>query len=740
MSRGQIVTFYSYKGGVGRTMALANVAALLAQRGKRVLAIDFDLEAPGLHRYLLHPEPGVEPDRYQPAGMQDGLIDFFRELDARSQATGPETRIADTEDAVLQEPIARWLGEMLDSRRYLYEIHLTNPDVPGARPLLHFMAAGRFDDRYAERIQKFDWREFYAAHGESFDELVRQLKERFDYILIDARTGLSDIGSISTIVLPDRLVLVCAPNRQSIHGALEVGRQVALQKRSLLLVPLMARLENAEKELQQTWIDIARQGFEAVFREVYGLEHCNLGPYLSEVRVPHDSFYSYGELIAAERESASVSHSLTEAYAKILPYVEGKPPWEARPQAASMATGVVSAFMASAPVDRAAAQQILGKIAALGIRPWIPEPDAGPLREALLRAIQTPACRSMVLFLSRAGVREHEWVAEIQQALMAIPEHVEITPIALDPLNDIAVPAGVETLLRARGVRLATASLDPEMSGFAERFARRVLDATNISREEELVLHLGHRRSQWDVDVPPPWRHLPVLDLRLGFRGERDFSPSSEEWQEIHDKAAALNALLPRLRRLDVFGLAPLGVGAIVGKIWDRGTGVTLHTYNSRFGAKEGQVWSSLLDPEDEARTGQWQPEDGRYVRLPSPPEPSQAASTLLLALVPVERSDYLANIHRWNQQRAEPPPVAWIQTPVAIASPEEARLVLVEILGAFRFLRRAHPHVDTLDVITTLPLAMMPLLGHHLRQFGAVRLFDQVMQSKDYRLAVSFH
>ena len=83
---------------------------------------------------------------------------------------------------------------------------------------------------------------------------------------------------------------------------------------------------------------------------------------------------------------------------------------------------------------------------------------------------------------------------------------------------------------------------------------------------------------------------------------------------------------------------------------------------------------------------------------------------------------------------------MAWIQTPVAIASPEEARLVLVEILGAFRFLRRAHPHVDTLDVITTLPLAMMPLLGHHLRQFGAVRLFDQVMQSKDYRLAVSFH
>src|SRR5437868_12111858 len=57
---GQIISFYSYKGGVGRSMALANVAWILASNGKRVLAVDWDLEAPGLHRYfrpfLLDPE------------------------------------------------------------------------------------------------------------------------------------------------------------------------------------------------------------------------------------------------------------------------------------------------------------------------------------------------------------------------------------------------------------------------------------------------------------------------------------------------------------------------------------------------------------------------------------------------------------------------------------------------------------------------------------------------------------
>src|SRR6267378_2203150 len=50
----RIITFYSYKGGTGRSMALANVAWILASQGNRVLMVDWDLEAPGLHRYV-HP-------------------------------------------------------------------------------------------------------------------------------------------------------------------------------------------------------------------------------------------------------------------------------------------------------------------------------------------------------------------------------------------------------------------------------------------------------------------------------------------------------------------------------------------------------------------------------------------------------------------------------------------------------------------------------------------------------------
>src|SRR5271166_4838811 len=67
---GPVCTFYSYKGGVGRSMALANVAALLAGWGKKVLVVDWDLEAPGLEKFFVR--PGVRLVRDTP-----GLVDLI---------------------------------------------------------------------------------------------------------------------------------------------------------------------------------------------------------------------------------------------------------------------------------------------------------------------------------------------------------------------------------------------------------------------------------------------------------------------------------------------------------------------------------------------------------------------------------------------------------------------------------------------------------------------------------------
>src|SRR5205823_3755864 len=63
------ITFYSFKGGVGRTFALVNVAAELARRGRRVLLVDFDLEAPGLETF----------ERLRPSEPHPGVVEYVKD-------------------------------------------------------------------------------------------------------------------------------------------------------------------------------------------------------------------------------------------------------------------------------------------------------------------------------------------------------------------------------------------------------------------------------------------------------------------------------------------------------------------------------------------------------------------------------------------------------------------------------------------------------------------------------------
>ena len=82
-----VITFYSYKGGVGRSMALANVAELLAQRGYSVVVCDWDLEAPGLERFLTDDEHELNRFIAQP-----GIIDLIQEY---KEAGHPSPGIGD---------------------------------------------------------------------------------------------------------------------------------------------------------------------------------------------------------------------------------------------------------------------------------------------------------------------------------------------------------------------------------------------------------------------------------------------------------------------------------------------------------------------------------------------------------------------------------------------------------------------------------------------------------------------
>jgi Mrp family chromosome partitioning ATPase len=87
MTKGRIVSFYSYKGGLGRSMTMANVAWILASNGRRVLTIDWHLDAPGLHRYF-------GPFLLDPLLTETrGFIEFVADYAAQAARTGEVSKM-----------------------------------------------------------------------------------------------------------------------------------------------------------------------------------------------------------------------------------------------------------------------------------------------------------------------------------------------------------------------------------------------------------------------------------------------------------------------------------------------------------------------------------------------------------------------------------------------------------------------------------------------------------------------
>src|SRR5215813_4868746 len=139
----RIITFYSYKGGTGRTMALANVAWILASNGKRVLAVDWDLESPGLQRYL-HPFLVDKQLRYS-----TGVIELIRDY-----ADATLERHAD-------ENNPRWFADYARVSRHAFSLSYDFP-APG---VLDFLPAGQQGPGYGDAVNTFDWGNFYSRLG-----------------------------------------------------------------------------------------------------------------------------------------------------------------------------------------------------------------------------------------------------------------------------------------------------------------------------------------------------------------------------------------------------------------------------------------------------------------------------------------------------------------------------------------------------------------------------------------------
>ena len=192
-----VTTFYSFKGGVGRSMALVNVASELAKRGKRVLVVDLDLEAPGLDTF----------DVTKSSDLKLGLLDFVCDY--------------------------RKTDEVPDVREYVYQAQV---DLGNGQ--LWIMPAGLQDQGYHGRFRSVDWGDLYSRQNGFllFEDLKEQWKEllKMDYVLIDSRTGHTDVGGICTRQLPDAVVIFFFPNEQNRLGLLSVVSQIRAESKGPL--------------------------------------------------------------------------------------------------------------------------------------------------------------------------------------------------------------------------------------------------------------------------------------------------------------------------------------------------------------------------------------------------------------------------------------------------------------------------------------------------------------------------
>lgn len=294
---GRIITFYSYKGGTGRTMLLANVAWVLASNGKRVLVVDWDLEAPGLHRYL-HPFL-VDPE----LTATEGVIDFMTDYSVRAMTPNPES--------------GEWWRSLADISRYAVSLEHAFP----AGATFDFAPAGRQGDVYAARVNSFNWQDFYnRLGGGAFLEVVTErMRADYDYVLVDSRTGVSDTAGICTVQLPDALVVCFTLNTQSIEGAAAVAESVSAQ-RHIPIFPIPTRIEFAEKQK----LDLARSRAHERFAPVMShLDPAGRDAYWGGVEVIYQPFYAYEEVLATFADRPNQTNSLLAAVERITSHITG---------------------------------------------------------------------------------------------------------------------------------------------------------------------------------------------------------------------------------------------------------------------------------------------------------------------------------------------------------------------------------------------------------------------------------
>ncbi|MFT5874731.1 MAG: MinD-like ATPase involved in chromosome partitioning or flagellar assembly [Clostridium sp.] len=174
-TKAKIISFYSYKGGVGRTVALIQTANLLAAKGKKVALIDLDIEAPSFNEIF---SDDIEFDK--------GLINYLY------------NKLYDLEKVEVSSIVSKL---SLNTKGEVYVI-----------------PTGNVNRKYVKMLEKL--KEKRISENKYIEDLIDELYSKYDveYVLIDSRTGINNWGALSIGEIADEVIILAYPNGENVRG------------------------------------------------------------------------------------------------------------------------------------------------------------------------------------------------------------------------------------------------------------------------------------------------------------------------------------------------------------------------------------------------------------------------------------------------------------------------------------------------------------------------------------------
>jgi hypothetical protein len=199
------------------------------------------------------------------------------------------------------------------------------------------LTSGQKDEAYFSKVRSLDIGEFYKQQGGHFLEQLRnQWHGRYDFVLIDSRTGVTDIGGVCTVQLPDILVLLFTTNDQSLDGIVQIAEKARRVRKtlpfdrfSLKCLPVASRVDAKEefKEYQQ-WLEAAVPKLKPLMSN--WLPDASSWKFVELSKLPYIPFFSFGEKLAIIEQGTSDNGGLGYAYESLAGLVANDLAYAAR--------------------------------------------------------------------------------------------------------------------------------------------------------------------------------------------------------------------------------------------------------------------------------------------------------------------------------------------------------------------------------------------------------------------------